>query len=119
MAFRFNPTIFVAGAEDQTGDYDEPMRGELAKLRTLYPELASWGDLAIEAAWSAYSLDICAVSWVYWINERDNGFLSYLFIRTKNPGFKFGGTGLFDSKVWDLGDTQPWLTDAPLPSWAI
>ena len=119
MTFKFDPLVFVGvGYETEAGEYADVTRAEIAVLRSLYPELDSWGDLAFGCAWGSYSQDILAVSWVDWITERDNGFLAYIFIRTKNPGFKFYGTGLFDSEVWELGDAQPWITDALLPAWA-
>ena len=116
--FTFNPGLADDVDLGEPGEYSDSTRTEIAILRGHYPELMGWGDLAFGSAWGAYSQDIYAVSWVDWLQDRDNGFLAYLFIRTKNPHFEFGGTGLFDQAVWDFGDTQPWITDVALPDWA-
>jgi hypothetical protein len=117
--FKASPVFVMPDCEHQRGEYPADWHVKISKLRALHPELASWGDLAIGSAWGSYSQDILAVGWVDWIDERDDGFLAYIYIRIKNPHFEFGGTGLFDSKVYDFGDTHPWSNDAPLPAWAI
>lgn len=118
MAFVFSPLAFVVpGAEQDAGEYSDAMRAQITRLRSIYPELAGWGDLAVESAWGAYSQDIHAVGWNDQIDARDNGFLAYVYVRTKNPNFDFLGTGLFSMDVWDYGDMQPWLQDAALPAW--
>jgi hypothetical protein len=115
MAFDFNAGP-LAGAEN--GEWSELDRRFIAALRDSHPELSAWGDLAIGSAWGSYSQDILAVNWCDWIQGRDEAFLAYIYVRTVNPEFDFGGTGLFMDDVEDLGQTRPWLTDAPLPSWA-
>ncbi len=116
--FIFNANRFVQpGYEKASGDWNESDTKEIAKLRALFPELFEWGDLAIGSAWGDYSQDIYAVNWVEWIKDRDNGFLAYLYINHKNPGFNFGGTGLYERDIDILGENTPWLSNSELPDW--
>jgi hypothetical protein len=117
--FVFDPLIFVQpGYEKAGGDWGEDAT-QIAQIRADHPELAEWGDLAIGLAWGEYSQDILAVSWVDWITGRDVDFLAYLYVRQIAPGFDFGGTGLFDLEVMELGRQTPWLQEThTAPIWA-
>jgi hypothetical protein len=56
-----------------------PTREEIRKIRKNYPELASWGDLAIGTAWGDYSQEVHMISWIYYgLEKRDEDFLNYL-----------------------------------------
>lgn len=117
MEFNFDATLFVqSGYENSDGEWNDADKSDIQRLRNLYPELSHWRDLAFGFAWGDYSQDIYAVSWADWIVERDNGFLAYIYVRSKRPGFKFGGTGLFDSDIWQFGEKEPWKSEAALPS---
>jgi hypothetical protein len=77
--FRFNATTFVrAGAEFDPGEWADETKGEIAILRSFYPELAHWGDLAIGRAFGDYSQDYLEVQWAFGMLEgRDESFLDY------------------------------------------
>ena len=110
MIFRFDPLCFVQpGYEKAAGDYPEEWMRQISQIRAGHPELSEWGDLAIGGAWGAYSQDILAVTWVDWIEGRDPAFLAYIYVSQLVPGFNFGGTGLYDAEVEELGDQAPWL----------
>ncbi len=67
--------VAVAGA-----GLSEPSARELervARLRANYPELASWGDAALNEAWGWYSEDCWVVS-MQDVELRDPWFLGYL-----------------------------------------
>lgn len=76
--FRFEAsTVVIGGAEAEKGDYDADTQAELSQLRSLHPEVAHWGDIAIFSAWNMYSQDCWMNSW-HPISERNENFLSYL-----------------------------------------
>ncbi|CAJ0807632.1 hypothetical protein R77560_04603 [Ralstonia thomasii] len=117
--FTFDAGSFVGqGHELDAGEWSDVDRELIKQIRTNHPELADWGDLAIGLAWGDYSQDILAVSWADWIKGHDTGFLAYLYISQSEPDFTWGGTGLHMDNVDAYGDTLPWETCAPLPSWA-
>lgn len=77
--FKFDLETFVTDTEEQDFSLDQQTLNELAAMRPLYPELAHWTRFAFFVAWGAYSQDIYAISWVYWLTrKRDEGFLAYL-----------------------------------------
>jgi hypothetical protein len=115
MPYIFDATPF--GGLTDPGTWPDADRAFIRALRELYPELGAWGDLALGSAWGAYSADIYAVSWADWLRERDDGFLAYLYVSQVRPDFQWGGTGLYMDDCWAYGETRPWETDAPLPSW--
>ncbi|WP_426575557.1 hypothetical protein ACP179_01550 (plasmid) [Xenorhabdus stockiae] len=93
----------------------------IIKIRRHYPELAHWSNAGMYFAWGAYSQDIYAISWVDWVTERDNGFIAYCYISQLRPTFDFGGTGLYDTDIWELGEQEPWKhKQLPvLPNWVF
>jgi len=115
MTFIFDASPF--GGPTEQGEWSGDRLAFIRALRATYPELSGWGDVALGSAWGDYSQDIYAVSWVDWLKERDNGFLAYLYVSQSKPGFEWGGTGLYMDDVWAYGDTKPWESVAPLPTW--
>lgn len=95
--FRFEATVFVQpGYEMAPGDWSDNDRQEIASIRSLHPELESWGDLAIGFAFGDYSQDVLEVSWADWlVNARDQDFLNYCCWRQTrgrwNDGFDLEG----------------------------
>jgi len=81
-SFRFEASTFVNNkrAEMGNGDYDPSTRAELSILRSLYPEISHWGDIALAAAWGDYSEDCWMLSWEPVTPEttRSENFLNYL-----------------------------------------
>ena len=83
-------------------------------IRRFHPEIKHWNDAAIYFAWGQYSQDIYAVQWVDWVNNRELGFMAYCYICQVLPSFNFGGTGLYDTEIWDLGEQKPWEQNQPV-----
>lgn len=114
--FVFQLYPFVTGSEEDPDEWNEDERRIIPKLRAWYPELATWKDLALVWAWGGYSQDVYEVNWTDWQTERDPGFLAYVYIRNRCPGFDFRN-GVFGMEVLKYAQTSPWLTTAPLPDW--
>lgn len=114
MTFIFDPEPFGGPAD---GEWPEEWGTFINGLCERYPELASWGTLAIGSAWGDFSQDILAVSWCDWMLERDEAFLAYVYVRLQLPSFDFGGTGLFFKDIEQLATTRPWLKNAGLEKW--
>lgn len=93
--FVFDAATFVCpGHETDPGDWSDETRGEIAKLRDLYPELAHWGDLALGCAFGEMSEDVLSVSWAHWLFEtREEFFLGYCYWR-QTRGEWHGGIDL-------------------------
>lgn len=51
---------------------------EIKLIRELYPEVNSWGDLALFTAWGSYSQDDHSLPWSP-VVSRDERFLGYLY----------------------------------------
>lgn len=118
MSFYFDPTVFVrAGFEDEVGDYPEETHAAVQPLRRFYPELAAWSDLALSYAWMSYTQAIYAAGSMP-STQRENGFLAFIYVKTKQPGFEFGSVGVYYPEVMSLGEDEPWKTSAALPNWA-
>jgi len=114
----FNATTFVIpGAENDPGEWPDDDVAFINGLREIYPELKNWGNLALGGAWGQYSQEIYAISWVDFIDGRDNGFLAFIYIRNKCKKFDFGGTDLFREDIIDYSDTLPWEHESQLPEW--
>lgn len=62
MIFKFNEELYST-KPGALGEFSADERQEIAKLRSLYPELKSWGDLAISVAWGAYSQAVLMIGW--------------------------------------------------------
>ncbi len=93
MNFQFlaSPVFVNSGSENERGEYADETRKEIAILRSTYPELSHWGDLAIESAWGSYSQDVMMISWVYWkLNERADDFLNYCCWRQTRGKWSWG-----------------------------
>ena len=56
----------------------QEVEDEVNQIRENYPEIMSWGDLAIFIAWGSFSQDSFSLPWQPVIN-RDELFLSYLY----------------------------------------
>lgn len=120
VSYEFTPSAFVEkGYETASGDWHKETRKQFKTLRATYPELSRWGDLALGQAWGDYSQDIYAVSWLNeGFDQRDNGFLAYIYVLTLRPGFDFGGMGLYTDEILKYGEMEPWKTpETPLPKW--
>lgn len=118
--FEFDMETFVTDTEEQDFSLDSQTLNELAAMRPLYPELAHWTRFAFFVAWGAYSQDIYAISWVYWLTrQRDEGFLAYCYACQRWPAFDFGGTGLYDDDIQELAAQHPWNCSPlpPAPGW--
>lgn len=118
--FEFDMETFVTDTEEQDFSLDPQTQLELAAMLPHYPELAHWTQFAFFVAWGAYSQDIYAVSWVYWLTrQRDEGFLAYCYVSQRWPDFDFGGTGLYDEDIQQLANLHPWncYPQPPAPEW--
>lgn len=114
--YEFDMETFVTCTEEQDIKLCAETQNELTAIREHYPELAHWSRFAFFVAWGAYSQDIYAISWVYWLTrQRDAGFLAYCYVSQRWPSFDFGGTGLYDEEIQRLGETRPW-EQHPLPN---
>ena len=91
-SFSFKATTFVQeGYESAPGDWSDDSLQDIAKIRSLYPELNHWGDLAIGVAFGDFSQDVFAVSWADWMaTERDEIFLNYCCWRQIKGPWEFG-----------------------------
>lgn len=58
-------------------------------LRQLYPELAGWGDLALDVAWASYSQQVRLISWEP-VTERDEDFLNFCCWEQTRGEFAWG-----------------------------
>lgn len=116
--FIFEERTFLTGevSDEELNDEDiEFIKG----MRGDYPELSHWSNAGVYFAFGAYSQDIYAVGWLYGVKSRENGFLAYCYVCQLCPDFDFGGTGLYDTDTWELGEQQPWNKEKLLrPSWA-
>ncbi|MEZ0605706.1 hypothetical protein ACAX43_26590 [Paraburkholderia sp. IW21] len=79
-ASEFDEGKFVLpGHEGSAGEWSDADRADIRVLRATYPELASWGDMAIGGAWGSYSQFELEVSWCDWlIGQRHDEFLAYI-----------------------------------------
>jgi len=59
------------------GEFDAEQRQEIHTLRSNFPELARWGDQAIEHAWGAYCDRVLMMGWSSDLS-RTNDFLNFL-----------------------------------------
>lgn len=120
--FEFDPHVFFqAGMETETGEWPDSWTDQIKSIGEVHPELRNWGGLAIGSAWGDFSQDVLAVSWVDsdWLSGHQPGFLAYIYVRQVAPAFKFGGTALFMSEVFELGAKAPWQgDDHQPPTWA-
>ncbi|MTC74179.1 hypothetical protein GKR75_07870 [Providencia sp. wls1919] len=112
--FIFLESTFCSEIKGDVYIHDQEEKIFIDNIKKLYPELAHWGRAALYFAWGGYSRDIYAISWVYWIDKRELGFLAYCYICQVRPSFNFCGTGLYDSEVWDLGEEKPWEKKQPV-----
>ena len=96
----FDATTFVQpGQECTSGSWNEEDRKAINSLRSLYPELSHWGDLAIGSAFGSFSDDFLEVHWAEWmLKERDEIFLDYCCWRQIKG-------------VWDLGMSEEILSN--------
>ncbi|WP_265524305.1 hypothetical protein [Providencia rustigianii] len=80
----------------------------IKEIRRFYPELEHWSNTGVLFAWEAYLQDIYAVGWTELVRKRENGFLAYCYISQLRPSLDFGGTGTYNTEIWDLGEQEPW-----------
>lgn len=52
------------GCECDAGQYTPEDRDLFAEIKKAWPELSSWGDLAIGVAWGSYTQDVYLLSWL-------------------------------------------------------
>lgn len=110
--YRFDQNVFGCDDMADTWVFGPGDAETIAAMRQFFPELNEWSDAHLLAAWGSYSQDILAVNFAD-VRDRDTGLLAYLYVRQEVPHFEFGGTGLYNTDIWDLGETAPWLTHAP------
>lgn len=81
MAFNFDACTFVQkGYETSKGEWSDSDLNDIGKLKSHYPELAQWGELALGCAWGDFSQDVYLVSWSdFGLEKRDECFLSYCY----------------------------------------
>lgn len=105
--FYFEPTTFVQlGFEQHEGNWPAESADQLAKLRTLYPELSHWGDLALGSAFGSFSQDVLEVNWAEWMFDiRDDMFLDYCCWRQTRGAWRGG----FDPD--ELRHSDEWRRD--------
>lgn len=107
MSFVFDATRYVPrGHERSPGTYDDKKRLQIATLRSVYPELKDWGDMAMGIAWGDYSKAVLLTSWSDGsLDVRDENFLNFLcWQQTRIP---FG----WDDKITELAKANDWRTD--------
>ncbi len=92
MAFTFDASTFVQkGYEASKGEWSETDLIDIAKLKSHYPELASWGELALGCAWGDFSQDVYEVNWCHWgLENRDDDFLSYCYWKQEKGSWELG-----------------------------
>lgn len=117
MAFEFAPDKYEPAEGYEANEQDI---ADVRSLRSNFPELESWSDLALVVAFGDYSAHIMAVQWADWLcDQRDEGFLAYLYVRAISPNYEFDYTGLHMDDVDDYATEKPWLTGASAPTWAV
>lgn len=92
MAFTFDASTFVQkGYETSKGEWSDSVLNDIAKLKSHYPELAQWGELALGGAWGDFSQDVYLVNWCDWgLEKRDEDFLSYCYWKQENGSWDLG-----------------------------
>ncbi|GGM26399.1 hypothetical protein ACFQDN_21650 [Pseudomonas asuensis] len=92
MQFVFTPSPhFVNPGHEASSDLhvDSETATDVAKLRDLYPELGSWGDLALYVAWGSFSQQVNMISWEP-ITEREEDFLHFCCWEQTRGEFPWG-----------------------------
>lgn len=116
MTFQFVPDGYEPAESYYANAQDV---ADVRRLRANFPELTTWSDLALVVALGDYSAHIMALPWADWLcDQRDEGFLAYLYLRAIRPNYEFDFTGLHMDDVDDYAAQKPWLTNAPAPAWA-
>ena len=90
--FKFNAETFTQkGYGKAKGDWSDSDLSDIAKLKNQYPELTTWGDLAIGSAWGDFSQDVYLVGWCDWgLKKRDECFLSYCYWKQTKGHWPYG-----------------------------
>nr|WP_079867676.1 hypothetical protein [Pseudomonas aeruginosa] len=79
MQFEFTPSPhFIKPGHEASSELevDTDTASDLARLRVLYPELSSWGDVALYEAWGSFSQQVHMTSW-HPIADREEDFLNF------------------------------------------
>lgn len=92
MAFKFDASTFVQkGYETSKGEWSDSDLNDVAKLKSHYPELAQWGELALGRAWGDFSQDVYLVNWSdFGLEKRDEHFLSYCYWKQEKGRWNHG-----------------------------
>ncbi len=104
MQFVFTPSPHFVNSGYEASpelDVDAETAADVAKLRELYPELATWGDLALHEAWGSFSQQVNMISWQS-VAEREENFLNFCCWEQTRGEFPWGN----DSR--DLSQANEW-----------
>lgn len=94
MQFVFKPSPhFVNQGHEASPDLevDAETAADVAKLRGLYPELASWGELALHEAWGSFSQQVNMISWQP-VTDREEDFLNFCCWSQTRGEFPWGNS---------------------------
>lgn len=104
MAFAFIPSPhFVNTGAETAASQLEDVAEDVSLLRRHYPELAQWGDLALETAWGSYSQQVNLISWEP-VTARDEDFLNFCCWEQTRGEFLWGDDR---DKLAQANDWQP------------
>lgn len=104
MSFVFTPSPhFVNPGHEASSalDVDAETASDVAKLRLLYPELTSWGDLALHEAWGSFSQQVSMISWQT-VSGREEDFLNFCCWEQTRGQFPWGNdsSALAQANEW-------------------
>lgn len=91
MSFVFTPSPhFVRpGTEQADRIPDEDTAEDITLLRQYHPELAEWGDAALDVAWGCYCQQVNLISWEH-VTGRDEDFLNFCCWEQTRGEFAWG-----------------------------
>lgn len=104
MQFEFTPSPHFVNSGYETSvelDADTETAADVAKLRVLYPELASWGELALHEAWGSFSQQVNMISWQP-VTVREEDFLNFCCWTQTRGEFPWGNPSS------DLAQANEW-----------
>jgi hypothetical protein len=76
--YDFDQTLWAMPGVGIDYDQAEEVKEEISSLKSLYPEISTWDDLALFSAWGSYSQDHFDIPWNT-VVARDESFLAYLY----------------------------------------
>ncbi|GGM25093.1 hypothetical protein ACFQDN_21725 [Pseudomonas asuensis] len=89
FVFLLSPHFVNQGAEKANRLPDADTAEDIAALRKYHPELAEWGDAALDIAWGSYCQQVNMISWEP-VSERDEDFLNFCCCEQTRGEFAWG-----------------------------